>query len=183
MIKHSAFFLAFVILMTICSAAKADTVIIQDELSGIMHFSGFAISNPDGSTTFWGLTYIGDVISGNLPDRWAVILRTLYPQNADEGDVLGFFAVGDLEKDAVYGRITGIINPAAGSFSFGIAIGGGIGSFEGFTGVGIFTGTLTNEGEDIDGTLFLVCNNEQTGRPRSKLNKEDNGNPALLLLD
>jgi hypothetical protein len=182
-IKCLIFFIVCVFLGTICPVAKADTIIIQDELSGIKFFSGFQFLNPDGSTDILGLTYIGDVIDGNLPGRWAAIMRAQYPHDVDEGDVLGFFAVGDLEQAAVYGRVTGKIDPIAGTFSFGLAIVGGIGLLEGFTGVGLFTGTLTNAGEDIDGSLSLVLNNEETGRPRRKLHKGDRENPALLLLE
>jgi hypothetical protein len=182
-LKSLIFFMACIVLGTICPVAKADTVIIQDVLSGVKIFSGFQFSNPDGSTTYLGLTYIGDVIDGDLPGRWAAVMRAIYPQDVDEGDVLGFFAVGDLEQAAVYGRVTGKIDPIAGTFSFGVAVVGGIGLYEGFTGVGLFTGTLANGDEDIDGDLFLVLNDQETGRPRQKLPKGDRENPALLLLE
>ncbi len=83
-IKSLIFFTACVLLGTICPVAKADTIIIQDELSGVQVFSGFPFSNPDGSTTFLGLTYIGDVIDGDLPGRWVAVMLARYPQDVDE---------------------------------------------------------------------------------------------------
>jgi hypothetical protein len=182
-IKSLIFFMACVFSGTICPVAKADTIIVQDELSGVKVFDGFPISNPDGSTTFWGLTYIGDVIDGDLPGRWVAVMLETYHPVANEGDVLGFFALGDIEQAAVYGRITGVIAPSAGTFSFGLAIVGGIGMFEGFSGVGVFTGTLASEGQDIDGDLFLVLHNQEMGRSRPKLHQGNRGNPALSLLE
>lgn len=174
---------AALIFYSLCPIANAESIFIQDFIGGELRFSGFPISNPDGSTTLLGLAYRGDVIEGNLAGEWALIMKATYPGEGSPGTVEGVFAVGIRKEAAVYGIVTGDIDPVAGDFSFIIVIIGGKGLYEGFVGVGDFSGTLNNEGEYIEGDLLMILSDSESEQLRNQLEKGYKDNPALSLLE
>ena len=181
--KYIALFSIIFILGIGCLPAHAaERVLINNELNGERRFPGYQLLNDDGSTTVLGTTDIGDA-SGDLPGRWALIMQATYPEGETSGDVVGFFAVGDNELDAVYGFIAGDMDPAAGTFSFVATVAGGIGIYEGFTGFGTILGDLVDAGQFVEGRLNFVLNKTATTKFRTKSVNRARGNPALLLLD
>ena len=182
--KSQSIFLALLILGMICPFVKAEPITIVDNLSGDRVFRGFPIKNSDGSTTYLGLSYRGDVIEGDLPGEWAVVMKATHPQKWGIGNVLGLFAVG-IREAGVFGSLTGTIdyNPQGGEFSFIIAISKGTGPYEGFTGVGYFNGFLSDKSDYIEGNLSLILSSGGPEVFSEEQEKKYDGNPALLLLE
>lgn len=174
--------LAIFIMGVICPFVKAETMTIDDSLSGDRIFRGFPVVNPDRSITYLGVSYRGDVVEGDLLGEWAFVMQVTYPKKNSTGTALGLFAVG-VREAGVYGALTGTIdsNPQGGDISFSIAITTGTGPYEGCTGAGTFNGTISDRHEYIEGdlSLFLVCGDLLEFR--GELENKDDGNPALLL--
>mgnify|MGYP001819563055 CR=1 FL=1 len=181
--KNLNIVLAIFIMGVICPFVKAETMTIDDSLSGDRIFRGFPVVNPDRSITYLGVSYRGDVIEGNLLGEWAFVMQVTYPKKNSTGTALGLFAVG-VREAGIYGALTGTIdsNPQGGEFSFSIAITTGTGPYEGCTGAGNFYGTLSDRHEYIEGDLKLLLFCGEPPEFRGELENKDDGNPALLLL-
>ena len=184
--KSLNIFLAILVLGVICPSVKAETIIIDNSLSGDRVFRGFPVINPDRSITHLAVTYRGDVIDvieGDLSGEWAIVMQTTYPKKNKTGTALGLFAVG-VREAGVYGALTGTIDskPQGGEFSFTIAIATGSGPYEGCTGAGNFFGTLSDRSSYMEGDLSLFLSCPDPSEFREEFETEDEGNPALLLL-
>ena len=166
--------LTILILGVMCPFVKAETITIYDSLSGDRVFRGFPVKNPDRSTTHLGVSYRGDVMEGDLPGEWAVVMQVTYPKKNSTGTALGLFAVG-VREAGVYGALTGTIDskPQGGELSFIIAITTGTGPYEGCTGIGTFNGTLSDRNNYIDGDLILNLSCSAPAEFSGELQKEN----------
>lgn len=163
------------------SSATARPIIINDTLSGELLVPGLPHENDDGSTTCLGVIYLG-AAAGNLPGNWATILAVTYPAGSTTGNDTGVIVVGD-RTDNVYGILIGTMDATMGTFDQTVVVLGGFGAYAGMAGAGTCQGTLTNEGETIEGSLSLVL----TPTPKEGLKTLPEGvkadiNRALSLL-
>lgn len=161
--------------------ANASPIVINDDLIGTLLFPGLPVVNPDGSITYYGVTYWGTA-TGNISGNWAMVLVVNYPADSTTGNVMtGAWAVGTRTEN-VYGYLMGKIDPTVGDFNLIMLALGGFGAYMGMTGTGYFQGNLSDYGLNVDGSLSLILVPSASKGPEGLGKIDDRILSALILL-